>query len=670
MKNSPVNFESQMKRYIISVSAALCVFSSAFAVGSASNLPKVKIAGREYYIYEMKKGDSLYGISNRFGWNIDRLTDINPTLRTKIEKGSKVYYPVDEDNQVSESQPSYIAAEEYPVIRHVVKKGDTVYSIAKMYGVTIDEVYKYNPSSKLRLMRGEVITIPQASDEINDGSRYLYYTVKDGDTLSGIAFSYNTSIEQLLRDNKGISENNFASGDILRISVNSNKDNTVVKEVEESTVARIDTYKAEKNDTWETVSEKTGVDIEELLEANSGTQLKKNAQIAIPVVETTTVEKTMESFDDRANTIEGRRDIYNEVHNLGLNDSIYDDSGSVSLALLIEDPMSKRDNEFVRGALLAVDNLKKSPYEIRFKVMVDSHTAADSISVTESLQSSLSDFHPDIVVATHERNFPMWLANYGEENGVEIVNAFDVKNEMYLENPSIIHLMTPSSYFSDEVGEWASSSLGSYRLVMVGKEDKDDMFAESIKGRRDASAISRCKLDDLAEMNLDDGGRYLFYGFPTNKDEVQTMLSAISDLKENNPFAEIKVMGRPNWVTFGESLKEEFHKADVYFPSRFFFDHTEGMGKDFISTYSSAFGHSPIRSFPTYAVAGYDITNYFIPVIASNDGDFNSTAPSGKEIQTPINLERVGNWGGFFNPSAYIIRFTPYGDIEKILLRK
>ncbi|MDE6638599.1 MAG: LysM peptidoglycan-binding domain-containing protein, partial [Muribaculaceae bacterium] len=644
--------------------------SHASAINQASNLPKVNIAGSEYYMYEVKKGDSLYGISNRYGWNIDRLTDLNPSLGNKLEKGTKIYYPVDINERNSSGESEFTAPDQYPVIRHIVKKGDSVYSIAKMYGVTIDKIYLYNPSSKSILRRGDVITIPQESESINDGSSYLYYTIKSGDSLSEIAAAYNTSVEQLLRDNKGVSENNFASGDILRISVNSNKDNTVVKEVEETTIARIDTYKADKNDTWESVAEKTGVDIEDLLEANSGTELKKNAHIAVPVIETTTVEKEVEPFDDRENSLEGRRDIYKEVHMIGVNDSISGMSNSVSMAILIEDPMSKRDNEFVRGALLAVDRLKNSPYEIRMKVLVDNHTSSDSVAVSELLISQLSDFRPDVVVATHEKSFPSWLASYGEENGVEIVNSFDVKNEMYLENPSMIHLMTPSAYFSDEVGEWTSSSLGSYKLVMVGKEDADDAFAESIKGRRDPSSVTSRKLDNLAEMKLEDGGRYLFYGYPTNKEDIQTMLTAIAYLKENNPFAEIKLMGRPNWVTFGEGMREQFHKADVYFPSRFFFDHTTGAGKEFVAYYSSEYGHTPIRSFPTYAATGYDIANYFIPELAANDGDFNSTVPSRSEIQTPINLERVGNWGGFFNPYAYIIRFTPYGDIEKILLRK
>lgn len=660
------------KRYLLSIAIAIGFFLSASAGVSTKELPKVNIAGSEYYMYEVKKGDSLYGIANRYGWSIDILDELNPSLGKKLEKGVKVYYPVDIESQNGEedNNSDFTPPEVYPVIRHVVKKGDSVYSIAKMYGVKVDKIYLYNPSAKSILKRGEIITIPQEPELINEGSSFLYYAIKDGDTLSDIANAYNTSVEQLLRDNKGVSENNFASGDILRISVNSNKDNKVVKEVDETHIARIDTYKAEKNDTWESVAEKTGVDIEDLLEANSGTRLKKNAQIAVPVIETVTVEKEVEPFDERENSLEGRRDIYKEVHMIGVGDSIADLNNSVSLAVVIEDPMSKRDNEFTRGVLLALDMLKNAPYQIRFKLLCDNRANGDSVKVTESLISDLDDFKADVIVTTYEKNFPKWIAQYGEDNGVEIVNAFDVKNEMYLENPSMIHLLTPSAYFSDEVGEWVASFLGPYKLVMVGKEDSDDSFAESIRNRRDKSSVLSRKLEDLAEMKLEESGRYLFYGYPTSRDEIQTMLTAIEYLKENYPFAEIKVMGRPNWITVAEGMKERFHKDEVYFPSRFFFDHTAGPGKEFIATYSSAYGHGPIRSFPTYAVAGFDIANYFIPGIATNDGDFNASVPERKEIQTPINLERVGNWGGFFNPSAYIIRFSPFGEIEKILIRK
>lgn len=660
-----------MKRQIFTTLLSVSVLFTSIASPADSSLPKVNIAGSQYYMYEIKKGDSLYGISHRFGWDIDRLEQLNPSLGHKLEKGAKIYYPVtSQEDKTQNEKTEFTPLSEYPVIRHVVKKGDTVYSIAKMYGVSLDKIYAYNPSAKTLLKRGDVITIPQESGSINEGDSYLYYTIKNGDTLADIASEFNTSVEQLLRDNRGVSEMNFKAGDVLRVSVNSNKDLVEVLPVEETHIARIDTYKAAKDDTWETVAEKTGVDVEDLLEANSGTKLKKNAQIAIPVIETFTVEKEMEREDDRENSLEGRRDIYKEVHMLATGDSLSEEMASVSIALIIEDPMSKRDNEFTRGTLLAIDRLKDTPYKIRLKLLHDNKAGADSVKVTNNLLDSLKKFKADIIVATYERNFPQWLASFGEDNGVEIVNAFDVKNELYLENPSMIHLLTPSSYFSDEVGEWAASNLGSYKLVMVGKPDEEDSFAESIKGRRDTGSVTTKDLENLATMKLEDSGRYLFYGYPTSREDIQNMISAIEYLKENNPFVEIKVMGRPSWITVAEGMKERFQNADVYFPSRFFFDNNAPSGKEFISTYSSAYGHGPIRSFPTYAVAGYDIANYFIPGVASNDGDFNASVPEGQELQTPINLERVGNWGGFFNPSAYIIRYSPFGEIEKILIRK
>lgn len=660
-----------MKRHILTSIFAAGVLFTSIASPADVSLPKVNIAGSQYYMYEVKKGDSLYGISHRYGWNIDRLEQLNPSVGHKLEKGVKIYYPVNDGEVNSQSDKSeFVPLSEYPVIRHVVKKGDTVYSIAKMYGVSLDKIYEYNPSAKTILKRGDVITIPQESESINEGDSYLYYTIKSGDTLSDIATQFNTSVEQLLRDNKGVSEINFKAGDLLRVSVNSNKDHVEVLPVEETIITRIDSYKAGKDDTWETVAEKTGIGVDDLLEANSGTKMKKNATIAIPVIETLTVEKEMEPEDDRENSLEGRRDIYKEVHMLSTGDSLSDAMSSVRMALIIEDPSSKRDNEFTRGTLLAIDRLKGSPYKISLKLLQDNKSASDSVKVTKSLIDSLDNFKADIIVATYERNFPHWLASYGEDNGVEIVNAFDVKNELYMENPSMIHLLTPSPYFSDEVGEWAASNLGSYKLVMVGKPDDEDAFAESIKGRRDAGSVIAKDLEDLALMKLEDSGRYLFYGYPTSREDIQNMISAIEYLKENNPFVEIKVMGRPSWITVAEGMKERFQNVDVYFPSRFFFDNNAPSGKEFIATYSSAYGHGPIRSFPTYAVAGYDIANYFIPGVASNDGDFNASVPDGRELQTPINLERVGNWGGFFNPSAYIIRYSPFGEIEKILIRK
>lgn len=656
-----------MKKFLKSIFVIVCLCVCFLSVDAQVNLPKVSVAGQEYYVYEAKKGDSIYGISNRYGWNVDRLMAMNPTLGSKLKKGVKVYYPAGVVESQADVVPMTFSADSYPVIQHIVKKGDSVYSIAKMYDVPVDKIYLYNPDSKNGLKRGSVITIPQLPDEINSGESFLFYAIRPGDTLGSIAETYNTSIEQLLRDNKGISDKNFEAGDLLRVSVNSKKDVMMTQTVDETKMDHIDSYTASKDDTWESVAEKTGADIDQLKKMNAGVELKKNAHIDVPVVVTSQVEKEVEYVDERENTAGGILDIYKGVHNLAVADSA---SGNVvSLALLIEDPQSKRDNEFTRGALLAIDRMKNSPFKIRFKLLQDRKADTDSVSAVKALLDSLDDFVPDLVVTTHEKNFPLWLAQYGEDNGIEIVNSFDVRSELYLQNPSIIHLLTPTPYFSEAVAEWVGTTFPDYKLIMVGKKDTDDAYADAILSKT-ASAFQNVALEDLGEMKLDDWSKYLIYGYPTSRDEVSTLLNAVAALKEANPLASVKVMGRPNWITLADEQKGKFEAADVYFPSRFFFDHQSADGKKFISDYSASFGHGPIRAFPTYAASGYDIMNYFIESLASNDGDFNVSNYEGRELQTPINLQRVGNWGGLYNPSAYIIRYSPLGEVEKILIRK
>lgn len=648
-----------MKNYIRSIGVGLLTATFLLAE-AATNLPKVNISGDEFFVYEVKGGDSLYGIANRYGWNVEKLAQLNPSHSVKLKKGTRIYYPASESSESGNSIREFEKPETYPAAQHIVKRGETVYSLAKMYGVSVDDIYQANPGSKNGIKRHQVLIIPQKAEDINNHGKFFYYQIRPGDTLKSIADTYNTSVAQLLSDNKGLSETNFEAGAPVRIAVDSNAANITTEAVEKTQLAHVDSYTADKDDTWESLAEKTGVDADELMQANSGLKLKKNAEIAVPVVETTTVEIETEPSDQREETSEGRREIYNEVHGLASAGNV-DSAPRARIALIIEDPMSKRDNEFTRGTFLALDELSRD-HRVSLNVIHDD-------APKDSLIKILDDFGAEIVVATYEKNFPDWLCKYGENNGVEIVNAFDVKNEFYLENPSMIHLLTPPAYFYDEVAEWTTRNLGQNNLVAVGKEDPTDGIAESILAKRVDADVLKMIPEQIAEMPLKSGESYLFYGYASSKEEVSKMLDAIETLKDNNPGADIKVLGRPNWITMAEGMADKFSRCDVYFPSRFYFDHSGESGKEFIAKYSAQYGHGPIRSFPTYAVAGYDIMNYFASGLEANDGDFNKSAPEGRELQTPISLRRVGNWGGFFNPSVYMIRYAPYGSVEKYVIR-
>ena len=69
--------------------------------------------------------------------------------------------------------------------QHTIEQGETVYTIATMYGVTTEAIYKLNPGSKEGIKAGEVLLIPQkkASTKGNNAETYTFHTIEAKETL-------------------------------------------------------------------------------------------------------------------------------------------------------------------------------------------------------------------------------------------------------------------------------------------------------------------------------------------------------------------------------------------------------------------------------------------------------------------------------------------------------
>lgn len=107
-------------------------------------------------------------------------------------------------------------------LEYVVKKGDTLYGISKMYNVSVDDIKKYNGLISNDLSIGKVLKIP------NTLNVYDSYTVKRGDTLYSIARKYNTTVDNLRRLNNLNSDSLSIGQVILLPSVDTSSDNTSI----------------------------------------------------------------------------------------------------------------------------------------------------------------------------------------------------------------------------------------------------------------------------------------------------------------------------------------------------------------------------------------------------------------------------------------------------------
>lgn len=167
--------------------------------------------------------------------------------------------------------------------RHTVASGETVSSIAKVYGTTSSAILNANglkSNSILSVGQELIIPLPIASTStptptLTPSPTPFVYTIKSGDTLSVIAKRYNTTVEALMQVN-GIT-------DATRIRVGTQIN--IVQPPDYSATMAYETYEVEAGDTLYTISGEYGLTIAEIKEINglTGDRLSIGQKLRIPV---------------------------------------------------------------------------------------------------------------------------------------------------------------------------------------------------------------------------------------------------------------------------------------------------------------------------------------------------------------------------------------------------
>ena len=145
-------------------------------VKALANYIGVPYSNEPSYYYTVQKGDTLYSISKKFNTTVDKLKDINNLNNNVLSIGQQL-----------------LISEEAPIDNnyYIVKKGDTLYSIAKKYNISVDELKNNNNLNNDLLYIGQELLITKPIEE------YETYIVKKGDTLYSIARKYNVPISLL-----------------------------------------------------------------------------------------------------------------------------------------------------------------------------------------------------------------------------------------------------------------------------------------------------------------------------------------------------------------------------------------------------------------------------------------------------------------------------------------
>ena len=245
--------------------------------------------GKRFYIHTVAAGQTVYSIAKAYEVSTDEIFFENPGSNNGISVGQQLWIPVISKEKELKSE---LKSADFDFFYHIVKKNETLRSIAGEYHLPEDFIKRANPGVSDPLREGLYLKIPaeMAHDRRRDNSNEetdetvsfdpsiavipdFRHVVKSGETTQSIAGQYHVDVHQLKAVNVGLG-NTVTPGDRLRIPQEKKK------EIKQEFI----TYKVKKKETLYSISRQYGLTVQDLMEANKGltTSIKTGQVIRIP----------------------------------------------------------------------------------------------------------------------------------------------------------------------------------------------------------------------------------------------------------------------------------------------------------------------------------------------------------------------------------------------------
>ena len=192
---------------------------------SAQNTPdeQVSLDGKTYILHQVQDGESIFSICEEFGIEQKMLVAANSNLIFGLTPGNTIKIPV---------------PDEAKFIEHKIKRKQTVFSIARQYEITLDELYRFNPGARKGVEPGQILRIPvkneeqfeqitesveqeteveQSSNQVNTNrAKYFYHQLEPAETFFDLEKRYGISQDTLIAINQ-VLQNGIKPGSVIKV---------------------------------------------------------------------------------------------------------------------------------------------------------------------------------------------------------------------------------------------------------------------------------------------------------------------------------------------------------------------------------------------------------------------------------------------------------------------
>lgn len=539
---------------------------------------------------------------------------------------------------------------------HIVLEKQTLFSISKAYGVSVEDIYRYNPTLReTGLKKNSIIIIPtQEALQGTSAAAEAQDTAKPEEPKTTAA----PAEQEVKKEEKA-------------------QEKKAEKKEQKKKKSKQTVHVTKWYEDLDTIAEKYGVSVEAIMKANglTGRKLSSRQKLVIPDPDETFEETVPAEASEDARSEEKPAEEAADTVSVQEADSVdtmqqivlYPKekvTATLLLPLNANGTTGSRNNmDFYSGVLLAVNDLAEEGISTDLNV----YDISGGVTVTEEdLEGS------ELIIG------PVSAGDIGRyfgivPQGLTLVSPLDQRAERLVDaHSNMVQAPTPHEIQYQDLIAWLKEDMtGGDSVIMITEKGVHSDVATAMKSIMDSSAVSYHPFSYSILEGRDVTRTLAGVMTPTGVNRV--VIGSDNEAFVNDVVRNLNLLihRKLNVVLYGTSKirgfetieAENFHNTSMHVSLSYYIDYEDARVKAFLMKYRALFNTEPTQ----FAFQGYDIAKYFIP-LAYTYGERWPEMLSESEramLQSTFKCVREGD-GGFVNHGIRRIVYGNDWNIEKV----
>lgn len=629
------------------------------------------LTAQNYTTHKVKQGETIESISTKYLVTPFDIYALNPDAKEGLKLNSVLIIP---KSKVSIEPKVTIVKELQGFKKHRTGKKETLYSLAKAYNVTEDDIKKYNTFLYSNVLRkGDKLQIPifKITEVVETIELTRPYTVLPKEGKWRIAYKFGITLSELQALNPEMSEV-LQEGEIINVPNINETDEKIIDE-------QYSYYKVLPKEGFFRLKLKLGLDEEQLETLNPNlkeTGLKNGMILKIPF------DRNLENLQNATsatNLLSKIRD-YETKHIAVLLpfrlDRVNFDSISGTKESIIKDPYLNASLDFHTGILVAVDSLKKLGISLKVDVYDTKYQVSEVSRIIEN--NNFEDV--DAVIGPLTPNNFDRAASELRRNNIPIVSPIGENLNLY---DNVFQTRPSSELLRSKIVSYVKTMPEEKNIIIISdsknttiaNEIKQEFtFARQVGSRKNKEGKDEnyVLLDDISGV-LKPGLNMVFLetqneGFASNVTSILNSLIQEENIEEKKQQIDIILLTTNENAAFeGDEISNE-HLSNLQFT---FATMSKSIASDsnnsFIKRYLKTYHITPNKR----AIRGFDLTMDVVLRLVTSDDLYMSVkeSPMTEYVETKFEYKKK-LFGGFYNDTAYLVKYNDLRIVEVDLVNE